>query len=94
MMSNLRPGQAGKVSAMGRDFLAACPLYCVHSGPRCHCQTPPSVVWSSYGSMSGVATVAAYTGLRARIFCTNLLVRKITTVLTELEALLRRRSSI
>ena len=28
--------------------------------------------------------VAEYTGLRARIFCTNLLLRKITTLSTEL----------
>jgi hypothetical protein len=82
MMSNLRQDRGGKVSATGRDFLAACPLYRVHSGPRCHCQTPR--LWSSYGSMIGVTMVGEYTGLRARIFCTNLLLRKITTVLTEL----------
>jgi hypothetical protein len=98
MMSNLRPGtETGKWAlrdATGIPIFAACPLYRVQAGPRCHWSTPPYMVWSSYGSMIGVTMVAEYTGLRARIFCTNLLLRKITTLSTELETLLRRRSSI
>jgi hypothetical protein len=41
------------------------------------------MVWSSSGSMIGVAMVAEYAGLRTRTFCTNLLLRKITTLSTD-----------
>ena len=84
MMSNLRPGtETGTVGlrdTTGTPIFCSLPaISCVHPVRAAIVKHPRLWAWSSYGSMIGVTMVAEYTGLRARIFCTNLLLRKITT---------------
>jgi hypothetical protein len=87
MMSNLRQEPRWEGGATGHDrdsiFCSLPAISCVHPVRAAIVKHPRLWAWSSYGSMIGVTMVAEYTGLRARMFCTNLLLRKITTLSIE-----------